>query len=428
MTNEPAAPIATEPEWPMRDDLRSADGSPRLRVLIVSLDMTIGGLERVVATLCRHLDRTRFDPAVCVLRDPGPFSDELEAEGFPVFHLPRDPDQPAYFQFWDLAKLLRRHRVDVLHTHNTAPLLVGGLARLLAWTPTLIHTDHARDFPDKTKYMIAEHVLSWVATRMVGVSAHTTQNLRRYEKIARHKLLTIWNGIDPLLGTGGTPADALRAELGIPAHHAVIGLASRHEDQKNLAMLVEAFARVHAAVPDVTLVLCGDGDCRPDLEAQAERLGVADRVCFPGMRNDAVDIVRLFDLYTMTSHWEGLPMAILESMALGIPVVSTAVGGVPDAVREGETGALVEPGDVEGFAARVIELLCDDARRQTLGAGAKRVFEAEFSAGAMARRYEAAFERRWADLEGAGRAPRRAVSSGPSASTVMLEASREGTS
>ncbi|MGI9628607.1 MAG: glycosyltransferase, partial [Longimicrobiales bacterium] len=196
-------------DWPTH-------GPPgRRRVLQVTEDLGVGGLERVIATLCRNLDPRRFDPAVVCLRDGGEFADELELEGVPIFQLPYDPSRADYFAFRQVARILRRHHVDVVHTHNTGAFVAGGVGALLARTPTLIHTDHARDFPDKLRYVVAENLLSRLAHRVVGVSEHTTENLVRYERLPRKKLVTIHNGIDVAVGASGGRPEELRRELGI---------------------------------------------------------------------------------------------------------------------------------------------------------------------------------------------------------------------
>jgi glycosyltransferase involved in cell wall biosynthesis len=366
-----------------RDGLRRP-----LRLLQVTEDLGFGGLERVVATLCRSIDPQLVECGVVCLRDGGIFADQLRTEGFTVLQLEYRRGKPDYFNFLQLSRLVRSRRVDVLHTHNTNAFIAGGLVRLLNPSVRLVHTDHARPYPDKWRYIMAERALSRLASRVVGVSADTTEDLRRHVGVPPRRLQTINNGIVP---EGAPPPSAVsraREEMRLPAGVPVIGLGARLIEQKNIELLLDAFAILVRTDPLTHLVICGDGPLRAALESRAIELGVAERTRFPGFRSDMPAVMHLFDVYTLTSHWEGLPMAILEAMAAGIPIVATDVGGVSSAVMHGETGTLVPAGDAEGFAAACRALLSDRTVRESYAARSREVFAQRFSARAMAAQYE----------------------------------------
>ena len=161
----------------------------RIRLMQITHDLAIGGLQRVVATICRAVDRESFDVQVLCLRALGPFAKDIEQLGISVTLL-RQTGRTDYASFLKVARILRSQRIDVIHTHNTQPFVDGTLGALLAGVRTIVHTDHARTFPDKRRYMLAERVVSRFAYRVVGVSDDTCANLARYEKIPRHKLQT----------------------------------------------------------------------------------------------------------------------------------------------------------------------------------------------------------------------------------------------
>jgi glycosyltransferase involved in cell wall biosynthesis len=364
------------------------------RLLLVSQDLGIGGLERVVATLATTVDRARFSPLALCLRESGAFGDAIAAEGIPVHVLPWQAGRPDYLAFRRIACFLRNQRIDVLHTHNTDAFLSAGIGRLLANRRiTHVHTDHARDFPDRWRYMAAEHVLARFAYRVVGVSEHTTENLARYERIPRRKLVTIPNGIDARPFAGTPDIAQLRRRLGLRLDQPVIGLAARITAQKGVDVLVRAIPALRAAHPDLSVVVAGEGPDIPALEQLAESLHVRDAVRFVGPRLDFVELLPALDAYVMPSRWEGLPMALLEAMAARRAIVATAVGGIPTAVADGRSALLVPPEDPARLADALARVLRDRSLAAALGAAARERFDAAYSAEIMTRRYERLYAR-----------------------------------
>lgn len=368
--------------------------APRLRLLQITHDLDLGGLQQVIYNLCRTLDRSRFDISVLCLREKGLFANDVEALGIPVYLLEQKERGADYFAFRKVAKLLRELRIDVIHTHNTQPFFDGTMAAMLAGVRTVIHTDHARAFPDKLRYMVAEWAMALYAYRVVGCSEHTSRQLRRYEKIPERKIVTIPNGIDGSRFELTIDRQAKRRELGIHEQGSVIGLAVRLSDQKGITFLLQAMPRILAKHPDTTLLIAGDGDLRMDLEREAQELGIASRVKFCGPRKDIPELLKLLDFYVLPSKWEGLPMVILEAMAAGCPVVATDVGGNSTAVVNGVTGALVPPQDPAALADAVIRLLDSPELQKRYAENGKNRFRERFSAETMARQYEHLYLRR----------------------------------
>ena len=356
-------------------------------------DLGLGGLEHVVATLCTTLDPDRFETSALCLKDGGPLADELTARGIPVFRLTPPNGRPDYFAAAKIARILRRERIDIVHTHNTSAFIDGGLAALLARTPTHVHTDHSRLFPDKRRYMIAEYVMSHFAYRVVGVSDHTVAELRRYERIPVSKLTTIPNGIDAKAFGRERDSTLKRIELGIGPTSPILGVAVRLTEQKGVTYLLRAMPQILSAHPDTVLVIAGDGVLAQPLREEAAALGVAEQVRFIGSRRDIPELLSMFDVYALPSEWEGLPMIILEAMAAGCPIVASNVGGVGTAVRDGENGYLVAARDVDALGQRIVSLLADPGRRRQFGEAGRRIFRQHFSAEAMAAAYARVYAR-----------------------------------
>lgn len=366
----------------------------KTRLLQITHDLHVGGLPRVVDTLCRAIDRDRFDVSVLCLRDVGPLGEALREDlGIRVDRLRDNHHVPDRMAFLKVARYLKKFPADVVHTHNTEPFIEGSLGAILAGVRTLVHTDHARPFPDRFRYMAGEWFVSQFAWRVVGVSDHTTENLRRYEKISPRKLVTIPNGIDGDRYDTEVDVAAARAELGIPEGAPVLGFASRLAEQKGLTYLLQALPAVLAAHPGARLLVAGTGELEDALRVEAEERGVAEAIHFLGVRLDIPRLLKVFDLHVLPSLWEGLPMIILESMAAGCPTVATRVGGVATAIEDGVNGRLVEPRDPDALATAIVEMLDDPARRCALGKAARTTFRAGFTADAMARSYEHLYQR-----------------------------------
>lgn len=366
----------------------------KIRLMQITHDLAIGGLQQVVVNLCRTIDRDLFDMSVLCLRELGSFAPEVESLGIKVYFLPQKDTGTDYLSFLKVGKILKENSVEVIHTHNTQPFVDGTLGALMSGVKTIIHTDHARDFPDKRRYMVAEWAMSQFAYKVVGVSEHTSENLMKYEKISPSQIVTIHNGIDGSKYDIAVDRKAKRRELGITGDGPVIGLGVRLSEQKGITYLLKAMPGIVQAFPEITLVIAGDGPLEKDLKAEAKTLGLEGKVLFIGPRLDIPDLLKTFDLYVLPSLWEGLPMVLLEAMAAGCPIVATDVGGVSRAIEHGLNGSLVKPKHPDLLTREITRLLLDDQLRSQYSNNGRKIFEEHFSARAMTSRYEQLYLRK----------------------------------
>lgn len=365
----------------------------KIRLMQITHDLAIGGLQQVVVNICRTINRDKFDVSVLCLRALGEFVPEVEQMGIKVHFLPQKHNGTDYLSFLKVARILRHERIDVIHTHNTQPFVDGTIGALLSGVKTIIHTDHARDFPDKFRYMLAEHVMSYFAYRVVGVSEHTSTNLINYEKISPKKVMTIENGIDGSRFKIEIDKQGKRKELGIRNSGPIIGLGVRIAEQKGITYLLQAMPQVINVYPDIKLIIVGDGELKDDLQRESAKLGTNKNVLFLGAKLDIPDLLKLFDIYVLPSLWEGLPMVLLEAMAAGCPIVATNVGGVSRVITDGENGLLVPSKNVEQLAEAVIKLLSDTNLRDRFANAGLKKFDEKFSADKMTRQYEILYQK-----------------------------------
>jgi len=354
----------------------------------VTHDLAVGGLQQVVVNLARSIDRNIFDVSVLCLRSTGEFCAELEQEDVEVILLPQKEGGVDYFSFLKVGRILKEKHIDVIHTHNTQPFIDGTLGALMAGVKTIIHTDHARDFPDKKRYMFAEWFASNFAYKVVGVSEHTSKNLRKYEHISARKIETIPNGVYGKRFAPSIDIIEKKKELGIAENHSVLGVTARLSEQKGVSYLLQAFKKVSLKFPNTVLLIVGDGPLRKELEDESQSLGLTKKVKFLGIRLDIPELLKVFDLYVLPSLWEGLPMAILEAMAARCPIVATDVGGVHIAIKHGFNGSLVESENVDALAGEIIKVLLSNDLMVKYQENGMVVFQEQFSAEIMTRQYE----------------------------------------
>jgi glycosyltransferase involved in cell wall biosynthesis len=291
-----------------------------------------------------------------------------------------------------------RGRYDVVHTHSSKAGILGRVAARAARVPIVVHTVHGWGFNDEgaslqPAFVRAERWCAPLADALIAVSEDAvTEALRR--GVGRPEQYTvIRSGVDLTRfarPTGSTRR--LREELGIPETARIVGSVMRLSPPKDPMGLVDLLAGVIARIPDVVLVIVGEGPMRAALEDHVATRRLSDRVYLPGLRSDVPEFLALFEVFVFSSGFEGLPRVVPQAMAAGLPVVATDVGGIREAVIDGGTGYLVAPGDREALVARTAELLIDGDRARTMGT-AGRAHATRFDARTMIAEIEALYHR-----------------------------------
>lgn len=367
--------------------------------------LQVGGLERVVVNLVRALSKMGYRQHVICLEDGGPFAEQVEACGVSVTVLGKRLGMNLCV-VRQLAALFRKKKVSIVHTHNPSPHFHGILAAVLAGVPVRIHTKHGRNYPENAKRVLLGRVLSWFTDVIVPVSDDAAEVLLKVEKVNSAKIRRIWNGVDTELYK---PVESIRScevaeESGFVScdrRAGVVGTIARLSPEKDQATMLASFALVLKALPRVRLIIVGDGSCRRVLEEQAHSLGISGQVEFLGMRSDIPDLMRAFDIFTLSSTTEGTSMTILEAMACGVPVVATEVGGNSELIDPPHCGLVSPAGNVAALASAYLALLKDPVRRNKMGIeGRKRVmenFSLPFMANQYATLYEQSYKRKYVD-------------------------------
>jgi glycosyltransferase involved in cell wall biosynthesis len=326
-----------------------------IRVAAIIDSLGLGGAERLLVTLGRQAPGAEVDLTVMALRhsDSSLVADALLAEGVPVQLVPtaRHHQLADRGRLTRLTEAIQRSGAEVVHTHLGAANVLGGMAARRARIPVVatlhnvrIPSRHLRDRMEQAAVRRSDAVLA------VGeeVARSHAPSLRRPVRVLCNPV-----DIDAMAPTGDIAG--LRMELLGQHSGPLLVTVGRLEAQKGHEVLLRAHRMVRSACPDAVLVLVGEGSLAPALERRCRELGIVDSVRLLGARPDVPNILAAADLFVSASHYEGLPLAVLEAMAAGVPVVATAVGDVPEVL--GPAGLTVAAGDARELADAVVLLL-----------------------------------------------------------------------
>ena len=351
---------------------------------------SIHGVSRLFSWWFPRYDPARFDVSLCGLKDPEPATRWLAEQGVPVHHFGRGRFDPRILT--DLVAHARRHKARILHVHGYAAADFGRLAARMTGARLVLH-EHFADPKMPAYQAVADRLLASLTDRAIAVSGSTRDFLVRERAVPADRVRLIYNGapLDEFAPTGPERGRRIRLELSLPVDAMVVGSIGRLNAQKGHRHLLDATPALLARHPTARVLVVGDGDLKDELEGQARRLGVAERVIFAGHRPDVPDVLAAIDVFCISSLYEGTPLALFEAMAAGRAIVSTAVDGCREVLEEGTTGLMVPPADPAAFARALDRVLGDAALREALG---RRALEASrrFDVGACVEQMEALYD------------------------------------
>jgi glycosyltransferase involved in cell wall biosynthesis len=385
---------------------RRGEGAKCIRVARVIARLNIGGPAQHVILLTAGLDPARFATTLItgvVGGAEGDFTDEARARGVEPMVIPelgRDirPGRDLRVLV-KLIRLFRRLQPDIVHTHTAKAGALGRVAAWLAGVPITIHTFHGHVLDGYFSsavtriFISAERILARLTDRLITVSPRLRTQILGMGIGRPEQLEVVPLGLNLQRFRQTIPRlPILRPYLGVAQETPLCGIVGRLVPIKDHAMLFEAMARLQSADRLPHLVVIGDGEERARLEGLAECLGLRERIHFLGWRSDLETILGELDVVVCASKNEGTPVALIEAMAAGVPVLSTDVGGVADLVSQGQTGWLVPAGDPAAMALAISDLLGDPALRARLATAGQSIVLERHDATGLVRRTEALYE------------------------------------
>ncbi len=350
-----------------------------------------GGAERMMVQLAAGLG-SEYRSEAALIRDSW-LGTALRMRGVPVKML-RHKSQGSFWRLRDVATLrdlvrvIRERRVAILHTHEFFMNTVGLVASLSTGVP-LVATVHGKnDYADRLRRRVAYRLVGRFAGQMIAVSENIRFFLAEQVGIPSDRIRVVPNGVGLDEEPPRERLSALRTSLGLDQDSKVVGTVGSLYPVKGHTYLMDAIAPVVRRFAHVVLLIVGRGGLREELEAQARRLGIARHLRFLGHREDVRDLLALCDIFVLPSLFEGMPLALLEAMAAGVPCVATGVGGIPEVVEDGKTGLLVGPGDSDGLAKGIAALLESRTLANELRGAARDAVARRFSLAGMVRAYQ----------------------------------------
>jgi glycosyltransferase involved in cell wall biosynthesis len=324
------------------------------------------------------------------MKQLGAVADELKGAGIAVHYAGVPTAPPDYLAWRRIIPLLRTLGATVVHSHNSAALIYGATSAWYCGVPTIVHTDHGRMFPDRRHVMLAERLATGVIGAMVAVSQPLAVDLAAHLHVSSRKLHVIANGVNAVAPVTAALREQTRSRWFGRTDGPIVGLAARLVWEKGLDVLLDAWPQVLAAHPGARLLIGGDGPERTALETIVAQKALGGSVHMPGMVSDMAAFYSALDVFVLPSVSEGLPLALLEAMSMGLPIVASAVGGMPAALGPSLAGILVPPSDAAALARALCETLDGLGRADgavALGARARATFTREFTADAMTSAY-----------------------------------------
>lgn len=373
-------------------------------VLLTVRELDQGGVERDVAKIATHLDRSRFEPHVASYNNRGMRYDELRAAGIPFLHLPvaavfsRAGVSAAIL----LGRYIVEHSIQVLHSYDPSAVLGVPVARSVG-VPVVISSQLSyREILDWRTQFLLRATDPFADAVLVNCEA-----MRRYmiedEGVPAARVELCYNGVDitRFYSAGGPRPDV------VAGASLVVGAVCALRPEKALTLLQEAFARVGGQRRNMKLLIVGSGAELPRLEANAARLGIAGASVFVPAVSDVAPWMRPIDIFVLPSYSEAFSNALLEAMACGCAAIGSRVGGTPELIGDDERGLLFTSGDAADLAAKLSKLIEDPPLRRELAARAAQFARENLTIEIAARRTAAIYEKllRRAGIEAAGRLP-----------------------
>ena len=379
----------------------------KTKVLHIITNLPIGGAQDNTLITVERLNRERYSVALMCAPEGEWVQRALEIPGLDLVFVPNLIQKinllKDFAAFWNIYKYIRKGQFEIVHTHSSKPGFLGRIAARIAGAPIIIHTIHGFPFNDfmnpfiRKVFIIIERMLTHFSDCLVTVSKLNLEKAIKLRIAKRQKFVNIYSGIDFKKFDVKIDVKSKRSEIGIIDGRAVVGMVGRLSQQKAPWNFIKSVPYVLDRYKETIFLIVGDGELMSEMKNLACDLGINDNILFLGFRDDLPEILRILDIYVLTSQWEGFGRSLTEAMYVGCPVIATGVEGVPELVQNGETGVLVPVNDPVALSKEIIEMLLDRAMRKRLGRMARLRINQSFKANIMVKNIDELYQRLCAD-------------------------------
>ncbi len=363
----------------------------RKKVLHIVEDLEVGGLERVVESIALGLNKNKYEVQVWCLARGGVIAEELIRKKLSVKIL-RMSSYYNPIQIIKLSKLLRLSKIDIVHTHGYFGGTFGRLAAILAGTPAIFAHVHTSYFGFKKRNIFVDKILSYFTNKIISVSEATKDFVCNFEGIHPKKVCVIYNGAGPrnILKKRMTVD---RNSFGFSRADFVVVTVASLVKNKGHIVIIDAIKSVVKNNGNIKLLIIGDGPLKNGLEKYVIDCQLGSHIRFVGIRKDVFALLYLADLFILsTIEREGLGLSIIEAMSMGLPVIGTSIGGIPELIKNKENGLLVRPGNSHELAVAIQRLVSDKDQRKKMVKQGKKMYEQKFTAVKMVKQIELLYD------------------------------------
>lgn len=348
----------------------------KIKIIYIITDFNLGGAQRLLLDLIKHLDLKRYDVRVVTVVRGGPLEQEFRELKVPI-KIFNKKTKLGLGVLWKIYQYLKKEKPQIVHTHLFAGDSWGRVAAIFARVPIIVSTEHNINLDEGPIKRFVKRVLSYWTNKIIAVSEAVRNYSIQVDKINPKKIEVIYNGIC---------FDKFAPKPKKFGRMPSFGVVGRLEIQKGHTYLLRALNLIKDR--QWKLWIIGEGSLRKKLENQVKELGLEERVSFLGSRHDVPELLSKIDIFVLPSLWEGLGIAVLEAAAMEKPIIASRVGGIPEIIEDKKTGLLVEPRDVKGLAEAIRSMITHEDEAREMGKRAREAVVKKFSVEKMAEAYE----------------------------------------
>ncbi|MDD5260033.1 MAG: glycosyltransferase family 4 protein [bacterium] len=361
-----------------------------VHIMHLTTKLEFSGSEVIIHNMVKYHPDSNDRVTVCSLMDKVPYLRCLQEDNITVFVLGRaalNGFQACCLMPWyliKLVKLLKKEKVTVLTIHSFLAGIIGRLAAVFVRTPLVIRylNNMELDLPSR---IWSEKVFRYLTDHYVAISRGVMDYARNKAGLKDSQIEVVYAGVDvPVIDRITSQPAKVRKELGLLAADLIIGAVGRLTEQKGMSYAIQAMPLVLQEFPTAKLLIIGDGPLKDDLQQEAKKLALTEKILFLGVRDDTLALFPVFDLFILPSLWEGLGLVVVEAMLKGIPVIASDIPGVDELVQPGLTGLLVPPENSKILAEKIIGLLKDKEIQKIFVKEGRCQMENKFTAENMA--------------------------------------------
>lgn len=367
-----------------------------IKILYI-LEATSGGTQKHVIDIARKIDKSEFQIDIIFSTKRNKY---FFQENTGIFHrtfglpISRSGSLTDIASILKIRKIIKENKYDIVHCHSTKAGFVGRLAAFVSRHSNVIYSPHGfmfcdtRFFAVRLFYLKLEKYLGYLTHKLIAVSGSERDLALQYKIVPKQKVITLYNSIDPSDYSDYVYENKVPEKLKNNKSEIILGTVGRLYYQKDPITLIKSFKIINDAIPNTKLVMVGDGPMIDKCLEVINELNLQNKIQLAGFQKNSKDYYKIFDLFILSSHYEGLPYSLLEAMVMGIPCVGTDVVGIKDLIIPGETGYLVAEGDYEGLAKAVLSLLENPSLLTLFSENARRITKANYNFNEGIKEYE----------------------------------------